>query len=196
MRKIAVIGEQCAGKTTLTNLIAKVGGTHVHNIKFADPIYGALGVLGREKHRLFMQDFGDLSKKHFGELVFVNAFQQTFERMRKEHGWNAGLILTCDDVRRTYEFSMVKGLGFTTVFIDTPSHVRESRARKLGLHFATSHNSETEVASLKQYCDHVLDGTKSEYFVEDFVRSTLLDRPKIEPGISAEAQDITDQLEI
>lgn len=186
MRKIAVIGEQCAGKTTLTNIIAKEVGAGVKNIKFADPIYGALGVLGREKHRLFMQDFGDLAKKHFGELVFVNEFQQEFERIRKERGWDSELVVTCDDVRRVYEFSMVKGLGFTTVFIDTPESVREARAQKLGLQFATKHNSETEVGSLKQYCDHVVDGRKLEFVIADFVRSTLLDRPKSDPAKDSE----------
>ena len=160
MQKIAIIGQQCSGKSTA----AKIIDDHYENalVKFADPIYTALHGLGKQKHRAFMQAFGDLAKVYFGEMVFVEAFEKTVKSIERcchdEINLDHGFIV-CDDVRRSYEAKKCKELGFKIIYIDTPVEVRRARADALGLAFIENHNSETEVPELRRYADIVLDGS-------------------------------------
>jgi len=159
--KVAIIGQQCSGKTTLSNMLRK-HVPHSRVIKFADPIYHAQNGLGQPKCRAFMQDFGDLAKRHFGEMVFVNAFEKSFRAdALASHGneWiNMYDMVLCDDVRRTYELTKVKELGFSVVYVDTPENIRKARAEHLGLEWIPNHNSETEVPSMRDDANLVVNG--------------------------------------
>jgi ABC-type phosphate/phosphonate transport system ATPase subunit len=61
MQKITIIGQQCAGKTTVANIINKLV-CRPTILKFAGPIYGTLKALGVYKKRRFMQEFSDVAK--------------------------------------------------------------------------------------------------------------------------------------
>lgn len=151
MIKIAVLGQQCSGKTTVCQTLNELCfSKHGKFIKFAGPIYGALSALKREKCRGFMQEFGDLSKKYFGEHVFVDAFKQAVLEEQKSN------FILCDDVRRTYELEAVRGLGFFVVYVHADDDVRKRRAESQGLDFIESHNSETEVPSMRNLADYCI----------------------------------------
>lgn len=139
------------------------GSRSISWAKFADPIYSALIGLGKPKHRAFMQDFGDLAKKHFGEHVFVECFDELIKTNPDGH-W------VCDDVRRTYELDKVRELGFKVVYVETPEDIRRARAVEQGLDFIPIHNSETEVPGMKQYADLVIDGTLPTKEIEKELR--------------------------
>ena len=56
--KIAVIGQQCSGKTSAAKLFSKYFDA-THYVKIADPIYDTLNALHQDKHRAFMQQFAE-----------------------------------------------------------------------------------------------------------------------------------------
>jgi len=160
--KIAIIGEQCSGKTTAANFIAELFKIHyIH--KFADPIYGVLGCLGQGKNRLFMQEFSDLAKSHFGLGIFVELFEKeilTRELLEEElwlekYGSDSWAII-CDDLRYMRELELVKKLGFKVMAINTIKDIRQTRATNQGLDFNENHSSESEVQDLIWHADSVL----------------------------------------
>jgi len=146
-KRIAIIGQQCSGKTTVAETISQ-GFEDPRLIKFADPIYGALGVMRQEKHRAFMQDFGEMVKRHFGEHVFVDIFKK---RVNHEHRFEQALI--CDDVRRDYEAEACVDMGFKIIYVTAPVEIRKARAEAQGLEFIENHISETQVPSLAKYAN-------------------------------------------
>lgn len=146
MNRIAIVGQQCAGKTTAANIIAG-HFDEVEFVKFADPIYQVLGVLRQDKHRAFMQDFGEMAKKYFGESIFVDLFHA---RMWCKNG-NSAII--CDDIRRLYEFHEAKAQGFKMIYIGANKFIRRLRAEAQGLDFIENHISETEVPRMAPMAD-------------------------------------------
>ena len=160
MKKIAFIGEQCSGKTAFANRVA----THFKNpkvVKFADPIYSVLMSLGQNKNRAFMQEFGDLAKRHFGEHIFANVFGckvRDLCNLQQPYGEYYDILL-CDDVRYKYEFDVASAEKFITVYIKVDRDVRIKRAAKLDLAFIDSHSSEASIPELKEYCDLVIDNS-------------------------------------
>ena len=156
MLKFAVLGEQCSGKTTAAEVI-KGYFFNPQVVKFADPIYWALAALGQPKNRGFMQEFGDLAKRYFGERIFANLFMQ---RVTEEGRFVDALI--CDDVRRGYELDACLDLGFKVLYVDAPRWMRERRAAEQGLEFRPDHNSETEVSGLMTRANRV----RSQCFVK------------------------------
>ncbi len=154
--KIAIIGEQCSGKTTAAEFIAELFQVHyIH--KFADPIYCSLSCLGKDKKRGYMHDFSDVAKKHFGKHIFAESFERsvtTRDRVLKSQ-INLSVII-CDDVRYLYELELVRKLGFKVMSIDTSTEIRKERADKLGLDFIEDHSSEVEIQDLIWHADSVL----------------------------------------
>lgn len=151
--KIGVIGQQCAGKTTAAKFISEMFDTTI-TVKFADPIYGTLKAFREEKNRAFMQELGDVAKKYFGELVFVENFMKSVKDIEKHLVLKkSGIreskhLIICDDIRFSYEFDVAKELGFKIISIDTVTEIRKARAEQQGLDFIGSHNSETEIPVL------------------------------------------------
>lgn len=156
MLKIAVAGMQCSGKTTIAQMIVRniaSVGIDVSYVKFADPLYRVLEVMKQPKDRIFMQQFSDLTKKCFGKDFFTKRFVQTVDELTDT--MPNGLIIN-DDMRYLRELMACKMLGFMTVFVDAGINNRIVRAEKVGLTFNDSHNSETEVHELQQYCDYAI----------------------------------------
>ena len=149
-RKIAIIGPQCAGKTTVAQALAQYALRPV-TVKFAQPIYDVLAALDRPKHRLFMQEFADVAKRHFGQDVFVNLMVPQVDQAIASR---ADLIL-CDDLRYLAEADLLQET-FYLVFVDAPEAVRGQRAAAQGLAFNARHNSEAELDALKYRADFVV----------------------------------------
>ena len=147
--KIAVIGQQCSGKTSAAKLFTKYfDGAHF--IKIADPIYDTLDALRQKKHRAFMQQFADLAKEHFGEQVLVEVFKQNVKDIEKQNQiadidcptGERNVLIVCDDIRFPYELGTVRELGFHLIAVKADTEVRKQRAERLGLDFIENHNSE------------------------------------------------------
>lgn len=149
--KIGIIGQQCSGKTTVANMICHMF-RRPRIIKFADPIYDTLKALRQEKHRGFMQAFGEMAKVHFGEHIFVDIFNKKLEGFE----FSGADLLICDDIRRTYEAQAAKEAGFKIIYIKCNRETRLGRAQSQGLEFIENHISETEVPDLEIYADYVL----------------------------------------
>jgi len=155
MYKIAIIGEQCAGKTTVAQSIQRYFDGAVV-IKYASPHYGVLHILGKEKNRSFMQEFSDLAKKHFGQDCFLKSFEKNVGGVLMNPQLKAISLMVCDDVRYKAELELCQKLGFITIFVSASTDTRVRRARALNLDFITDHNSETEVPGLQTYCDYIV----------------------------------------
>ena len=153
MYKLAVIGQQCAGKTSAAHHIGTRFFGRVRHVKHAQPIYDVNKALGVDKHRAFMQGFGDLAKKHFGLHVFVERFTKEIKVLEAECYHDS---LINDDTRFLFEMKVIKDLGFKVIFIDALSRVRRARAHSLGLSFIEDHNSEVEVPLLKDGADYII----------------------------------------
>ena len=162
--KIAVIGQQCSGKTSAAKLFSKHFDRTFY-IKIADPIYDTLDALRQKKHRAFMQQFADLAKEHFGEQVLVEVFKQNVTSL---HGQNENsfdnVLIVCDDIRFPYEMGTVRDLGFHLVAIDADIEFRKERANRLKLDFIENHNSELLVPQLIPQADFIIkdDGISME----------------------------------
>jgi dephospho-CoA kinase len=156
VKKIAFIGQQCAGKTTAA-LVAQPD-TDNHS-KFAKPLYAVNNALSVPKNRAFMQQVADLVKECFGQEFFIDAFDELL------WWYNNDKLIVNDDCRLQLEFNYLKSYGWQTVYIDASEEIRRQRAKALGLEFIADHNSETEVPSLKSQCDLVIvnEGTLEEF---------------------------------
>jgi dephospho-CoA kinase len=181
MYKIAVIGQQCSGKTTAANFFAE-HFTHVYRHKIADPIYAAIAALNKPKHRAFMQEFGDLAKKHFGNEIFAEIFEHAVTEREVEvtnmENINAidrpypapdNVLIVCDDVRFQFELDRAKKMGFKIVSIWAAPEVRKARSEAQGFDFIENHNSETEIPSLIEQADFIIwdkDGISMETLKE------------------------------
>lgn len=155
MHLIAVIGSQCAGKTSAANYIGDRFYSEPRHIKHAQPIYDVNEIMGVYKHRAFMQGFGDLAKKHFGEHVFLDIFRHEVKDLYAEDHYD---VLINDDTRFPFEMDLLKELGFFTIYIDATREVRMQRAKNLGLEFIENHNSEIYVPEI---------GKKADLYIHD-----------------------------
>lgn len=184
--KIAVIGQQCSGKTTLVKMFGKHFDAK-YFVKIADPIYDTLNALRKDKHRAFMQQFADLAKKHFGEQVLVEVFKQNVESLvcKFENRFDSVLI-ACDDIRFPYEMSTVRELGFKLVGIDADPVVRKQRADRLGLEFIENHDSELLVPQILPMADWIIkdDGISMDELDDhclQIVSRIFADNPDCQP---------------
>lgn len=166
----AFIGKQQSGKSTAAFILSKKF-ENSRTLRFADPIYDTLSALEETKHRAFMQEFGEMAKKHFGEMVFVNLFVRKARFIiDQKYDGRQGICqfvnaIFCDDVRRSYELDACKELGFKTVFIEADDKIRQNRATKNGFKFIENHISETEIPSLKKDADFMIinNGTLNQF---------------------------------
>lgn len=154
MIKIAIIGQQCSGKSTAaesfqdaTNMFSGSGPSVI--LKFAGAIYRTLEALRQPKNRGFMQEFADVAKKYFGEDVLQRVFEKEVKEYEQDRIIN---MIICDDVRRFYELYCVLNLGFHIIALDVPRGIRKNRADRLHLDFIENHNSEIEVPDIIQHC--------------------------------------------
>jgi hypothetical protein len=151
MKKFAIIGQQCSGKTSAAGFIASEFESP-YILKFAQPIYDVIAALKQPKHRAFMQQFSDLAKSHFGPLIFTDIFCATANELDRE----MFDVVLCDDMRFQQEVDAARELGFKIISIDAAADIRRNRAMSLGLDFIENHNSETEVPSLIWQADYVI----------------------------------------
>ena len=159
MKKIGIIGQQAAGKTTIANIIKELNEDKVvYILKFAEPIYQAWAVLHQDfKNRGFMQEFGDLAKKYCGIEVFLECFEENVEQFEMDmKGQTAASILICDDIRYIFECDTARRLGFKILAVEADKDTRKARSEKSGLDFLENHNSETEIPYLLSEADYVI----------------------------------------
>jgi len=138
MKKIAIAGLACAGKTSVyEHMLSK--DKRIKRIKFAKPHYDVLDVLGVPKHRFFMQEFSDLAKKHFGQDIFVKAYDNY---VNKFEAADKNCLLVCDDMRYQIEFDYCKSNDWYLIYVDADEKLRKKRSDALGLEWKPHHNSE------------------------------------------------------
>lgn len=188
MIKIACIGEQCSGKTSLAKFFMPEFIKHYH-MKLADPIYQALEALKQPKHRAFMQQFGDLAKKHFGTEIFAEIFVKRVKELEaetKRPGFipEGGLpqeiipqfAIINDDTRFLYEVNALREIGFVFVAIECSTEVRKQRSEAQGFEFIENHGSEREIKDLIPMADYVIsDGEMSLEDLGKMAQSILND---------------------
>lgn len=173
MMKFGIVGNQCAGKTTVAKMISNLTPDKCDVVKFADPIYDTLSALGQSKNRLFMQQFSDLAKEHFGDDVFVNRFEIEIEADEKLKYCET---IICDDCRYPFEFELLKKHDFTTIGILSPREVRVERAKSLGIQFIENHSSEQYVDELIEGCDYIIQNNGCDgYHLQDMVEKIMVD---------------------
>lgn len=151
-RNVAFIGPACAGKTTAAEIC------RVKIVKFAEPLYKVIKVLGVRKDRIFLQELSDVIKRSFGPDFFVKAFSR--------QNSNNMLPMVCDDVRYMREFRFLKERGWQMVYIDADEPIRKARSDKLHLDWKPSHSSEREVEKIKNRCHNVITNNGT---IEDFI---------------------------
>lgn len=161
--KIAITGKQCAGKTTLKEILMKKYGGH--EVKFIDKIYQINELLGVSKNRGFMQDLGESIRKYFGQDYFVKDF------IKRAINFDGSLF--CDDVRKILEFDAVKQSGFFTIYVEANSDLRKQRAKSLGLDFIEEHPAEMEIELLKSRCDIIFENNQDIHEIEVFTDNIL-----------------------
>jgi len=181
MKKVAFIGQQCAGKTTAAMVVYPDSFKTI--VKLAQPLYVINRVLDVPKNRGFMQEQADLIKKHFGREFFIDAFDEIVDFHQPLPAtvlnddsrldlsdYQRDDVLVNDDCRLQLEFNYLKSHGWQTVYIEASEEIRRERAKTLGLEFIADHSSETEVPSLNSQCDLVIvnEGTLEEF--KDTVR--------------------------
>jgi dephospho-CoA kinase len=151
MIKIAITGKQCAGKTTVADLLLQnFGGS---KIKFIDKLYQINNLLGVPKNRGFMQDLGESVRKYFGQDYFTKDFEKRAKQSKEN--------LICDDLRKKVEFESAKKSGFIMVFIDSNEKNRKNRATLLGLDFIENHPAEQEISTLINKCNIIVENNGS-----------------------------------
>jgi len=157
--KIALIGEQCSGKSSVAEIIKNYLAPIV--VKFADPIYATLEAINMPKNRLFMQEFSDLGKKHFGDDLFVRLFIDSVKRIEAKRYLLAPDIV-CDDVRYPIQLQACRDLDFTIIYVEAEESVRIERSKAQGLVFNSEHSSEQHVKSMKPMADIVIKNSSGD----------------------------------
>jgi len=155
--KIAICGLACSGKTDVSKLLQNIYQDHKSIVvKFSDPHYKILEILGEKKHRLFMQDMSDITKKYFGKDVFIRIFDRKIQEIASDHD-----VIICDDLRYKLSFDYLKKNNWIILYIDADDKVRKERSDALGLEWNPKHNSE-QCHLFKNETDYVIvnNGTK------------------------------------
>jgi dephospho-CoA kinase len=180
--KVAFCGKMSSGKSTavgmLTGLLQnKMGKGNSAGLlmKFAGPIYDsfqALHIRAEDKPRVFMQEYGDLCRKEFGDDVFEKAFEKRLEHIVNNELPNRTyqhVLLLCDDVRFAGEAALLKKLGYTLVKINADESIRSQR--NLNTFQNTGHRSETELDNI--ICDLEIDNNGTIYDFQDRMTKLL-----------------------
>jgi len=184
-RLIAFVGAQGSGKTTAAEAVIRGLSRKIDTVcmaysavcrptfsfKFAAPIYDVLECLEKPKHRLFMQQFSDLAKEHFG----INVFNEIAKEHLEDY-IEADYNIICDDARFPAEIELLKELGFDLYFIDASEEVRRNRIGDLFRN--PSHNSEAQVDSLELDCPLTIvnNGKQDEFEVAVLTACGLTDQ--------------------
>lgn len=164
MLKVAITGEQCAGKTTVADILIKQFGGE--KIKFIDKIYQINELLGIEKNRGFMQDTGEAIRKYFGQDYFIKDFVHRSSTSKNN--------LFSDDVRKIIELEAAQQVHFITVFVTASQETRQARAINLGLEFIEHHPAEQEITSLYNKCEIHIENNGSLEKLEEEVSNMFL----------------------
>lgn len=167
---ICCVGRMQAGKTTAIQYIKDNWFTDSdvwvqEPIKFAEPHYAVLDILGVKKHRAFMQQFSDLAKEHFGQSIFCEMVEEKLrELLYNLSDSNNSDIVYCihfDDVRYVEEWNVLSSLSkelgakLHTIAIEATDDVRKSRNPTN--YQNNSHNSEIQYDSLRNLADYIVE---------------------------------------
>lgn len=161
--RVAFAGKMGVGKTTAANMLEEIlrkdEGSAVSsiNLKFADPIYEVLQILGRwednsfEKPRQFMQKFADLARHEFGDDIFELLFEGKYftAEMSCDVLKTPRILISVDDVRFENELILLHNLGFYIIGIECPDNIRSRRVDFIN----PNHRSETEMDDLDEEAD-------------------------------------------
>ena len=147
--KIAVLGEQCAGKTEVADyIIQKYGGKKE---KIIQKMYDAMDVLGLPKNRHILQTLGQAIVEEYPNY-FIDDVKR---RIKKAEETTRGLdLLLSDDIRRMSEFNIAVDMGFHVIYIDADEYIRKKRADSLDIQFIPEHPAEQEIRQI--YNNHIL----------------------------------------
>lgn len=167
MIKLAIAGNSHSGKTSVKDFIREFleekGITETITLKFADPLYDYLDYIDKPKNRGYLQDMADLTKKYYGDDVFVNTLiasdKVCTEEYEGESSWDSPKFcdaIIVDDVRTKIEYEAVVKLGYITIFVDAPMADRIERSKANGYEILDQHNSEIDVMKLKPFCDYII----------------------------------------
>jgi len=160
---IAISGKQCAGKSTLADIISKHNRAKL--CKVIDKIYQINKLLQVPRNRGFMQDLGESIRKYFGEDYFVKDLAARVKQ--------SGCAFVTDDMRKQIEFNTLKTAGFTTIYVDADEDIRRKRAENLGLDFREDHPAEKEIEQLRDQCDFVIENNGTLDELENKIVSIL-----------------------
>jgi dephospho-CoA kinase len=155
--KFAFCGKMGSGKTTAMQMVAAIlqnkygeNNTTAFHLKFAGPIYRTLGVLHVPgKPRVFMQLFGDLCRKEFGDDVFEKALEVEYTELLNKEVVNRPqehVSILIDDVRFVGEAELLKKLGFKIIKVEAKEDQRKIRLAETFENI--THRSETELESI------------------------------------------------
>ena len=171
MHKIMLASQAHGGKSSvkgfLLDLFEERGENNVITLKMAEPMKNYTEWIGFDdennpdvtKSRLFYQELSDLTKKHFGKMVFADTFKAS--HLAIEEDFDSIDAIVMDDCRIPFEFDLCEELGYTSIFIDCDEEVRKERAEKDAVVFSPNHNSENEVHLLKTRCNYIIDNSGS-----------------------------------
>lgn len=165
MIRFAFIGSSQSGKTSACEFMQEFFGEQgIHDIitlKMADPIKEYEDILGVSKSRGFSQELADLTKKYYGDDIFIKTFI-TSDKICSEDvdDWQTlplCEVLLSDDVRTLEEYNAVVKLGYITIFVDAPMADRIERSKANGYEIRDNHSSENGVRKLISFCDYVIN---------------------------------------
>lgn len=151
MDKVAFIGRQRSGKTTLAvalkyHFLKKSGfdweKTHVAQTSFGKKMKEEFEKFTGEKfdkteHRKLIQLFGQLHR-HYQDDIWISYVQA--ELLNAERKGYSHFII--DDVRQANEVEWCKRNGFILVYVDVPMVELNRRCQELGEDFTPSHSTE------------------------------------------------------
>lgn len=158
---IAILGGQLSGKTTLAKLIKKnlaILGTPSFILKIAEPLHSSADFFNNVngetiKKRKFLQEYGDLLRKHFGEDILIKSFFQ------KAHSMERMGVLICDDIRTRKELEKFKNNEWFIISIHADAQIINKRAQLLNCPVITKHNTESEIIDLIPQGDLIIDNS-------------------------------------
>lgn len=160
---VGIAGKAHSGKTYLANKIKEVVNFPVTILKFADPLYFYLQAIKQQKDREFLIKLADLTKKYFGDNIFVNTLQKQIQDKRSI------VFIVVDDVRYEAEAKMLKKEGFFLIYLDTPDEIRKQRAATLNMPFIEEHPSESGVAAVADFANVVV--SSSDFNIVNVLKS-------------------------
>lgn len=117
--RIALCGSMAAGKTYAANQLKIITDGHI--ISIATPIkdiVSSMDLKGRASHIMV-----GMVGRQCDSDVWINKCKESIESSGNDN-------IIVDDVRFENEATVLKKLGFTLIFLDTPWHVRFQRIRE------------------------------------------------------------------